>query len=134
MTAYKYQSFEDFMQAVINICNQNCLKKHNVSLGAYYKYHSFSKLSSISLSSDDIQKIWLDCLLPSMIYQVSMDFNVIYTKTPFITQDILSSAAAKLLSNIENTNFIEVNQEILTRYIFKQLFNSSFQKLKELFL
>ena len=86
------------------------------------------------MSSDDIQKIWLDCLLPSMIYQVSMDFNVIYTKTPFITQDILSSAAAKLLSNIENTNFIEVNQEILTRYIFKQLFNSSFQKLKELFL
>lgn len=86
------------------------------------------------MNSADIQKIWLDCLLPSMIYHVSMDFNVIYTKTPLITQDILSSAAAKLLSNIENPNFIEVNQEIITKYIFKQLFNSSFQKLKELFL
>ena len=130
MTAYRYQSFDDFMQAVINICNQNCLNKHNVSLDAYYKYHSFSELSSMSLSSADIQKIWLDCLLPSMIFKLSVVFNVIYTKAPLITQDILSSASGKLLSSIENTNLLEENQVIVIKYIYKQYF---FQRLKTLF-
>lgn len=106
MVVYKYKTFEDFMQAVINISNQNCMKKHSMSLDTFYKSPSLAQLHTSGLQIGQLREIWLDCLLPIIIFQVSKNFDGVYSDTQYITQDVLDSAVSDLLSKIENIDHL----------------------------
>lgn len=120
MRNLRFKTFEDFMQAIINLSDEKCRHKYNISLSEYYKSDNLSLLNNIRLfRDDDIRKLWLDGLLPVVTHEISQVYVRVYDRSTYVTEEDVIIAASELLSKVENNDIIRDHIIQLTPLITK---------------
>lgn len=120
MRNLRFKTFEDFMQAIINLSDEKCRHKYNISLSEYYKSDNLSLLNNIRLfRDDDIRKLWLDGLLPVVTHEISQVYVRVYGRSTYVTEEDVIIAASELLSKVENNDIIRDHIIQLTPLITK---------------
>lgn len=125
----RFKTFEDFMQAIINLSDEKCRHKYNLSLSEYYKSDNLSLLrlnNTRMFRDDDIRKLWLDGLLPAVTYEISQVYVRVYSKSRYVTEEDIKIAASELLSKVENNDIIRDHIKQLTPLITRIITNKYF--------
>ena len=99
MPKFKYKSFDDFMQAIINLTDSTCKVKHYISLTKGYRLITTVKIE------DYYEQFWIEVMLPFAINYISHKYEVIYCNNPYILKDTLQSASEELFDIIRNRSF-----------------------------